>query len=227
MSEEHMASMKYWISHCGSMLQRLLRASNSYSETDEEIQCRFFRDHVVPHLGPRPSPVKPLCMPMQPSINFTSRQKPKVRYAAQLCRTTPTTDPTTSLDPFGHLAARQIFAEIVASLGVCDGTTCLDAMSSALAVTESEEVASLQASLTRSSPQASTSVPRIPPLIFVAFDTDGAETFLKVYFSIRAKEIATGRPGVDLACDALRTHGGSGRAAYPIDVVKQYVPQNA
>ncbi|KEY72236.1 hypothetical protein S7711_00235 [Stachybotrys chartarum IBT 7711] len=210
----------YWNEHCTQVLAKLLSVSGGYSVGAQATHIDFVGRHVVPCLGPEPSRahapyfLAPAPSPFEPSLNFTDKSPdPAVRFTFELLGP----DGCSKADPVAAAAAMQLLPKMAALTPGAD-MRWVNTFAPALLLTSAE------AELVKT---------RLPPWLkrvpqcAVAFDLDGNNRVMKVYFYPMVKHLATGKSSQELVFDVIRRLEPGGPAFGPaLDLLEDYL-QNA
>ncbi|KAH7629766.1 tryptophan dimethylallyltransferase-domain-containing protein [Sordaria sp. MPI-SDFR-AT-0083] len=121
----------YWWTACAPSLTSLLRHSNSYTPTQQSLHLTWFRNNVIPNLGPRPSssyrlrsPLNYEGSPYRPTWNFcsappgSSSSSPKVKGTLRFSFEPIPATGTSEEDPTNQEGYRRLFPLLA---GECHG----------------------------------------------------------------------------------------------------------
>nr|QPI71219.1 Aromatic prenyltransferases [Ovatospora brasiliensis]WNZ75140.1 MollF [Ovatospora sp.] len=209
----------YWNQHSTEVLASLLASSGSYTPSEIDSHIDFVQRNVIPCLGPEPARahaptyyLAPAPSPFEPSLNFTdaSGPNPAVRFTFELLGP----NGCSPSDPVAAHAATQLLPRLAA---VTPGTDMrwVNAFAPALLLTD-QEAADLKDKL----PPWLKRVPQCA----VAYDLDGGERAMKVYFYPMVKHIATGKRSEELVFDVIRRLEPLGPKFGPaLDVLEDYL----
>lgn len=78
----------FWREQCLPSFSSLLRSTGSYTPEQTESHINFFKEHVIPHIGPRPTSGGAYLMAhtgsvLENSINFSDTSDPVIRFIFQ------------------------------------------------------------------------------------------------------------------------------------------------
>ncbi|KAK3342321.1 aromatic prenyltransferase [Neurospora tetraspora] len=112
---------RYWWSACAPSLTSLLSHSQSYTPSQQSLHISWFRNNVIPNLGPRPfssyrlrSPLNYEGSPYRPTWNFcsapaSSSSSPKVKGTLRFSFEPIPPDGTTAEDPTNQEGYKRLF----------------------------------------------------------------------------------------------------------------------
>nr|J7FK08.1 RecName: Full=Indole diterpene prenyltransferase idtF; AltName: Full=Indole-diterpene biosynthesis cluster protein F [Claviceps paspali]AFO85419.1 aromatic prenyl transferase [Claviceps paspali] len=204
---EKESDIRYWTRVVCPSVRSLLHAAGSYTAEDIEAQMRTLREVVLPDLGPRPSRAPgPSYLfqggcPFQLSINTTSKAN-AVRYVWEVLGERG----HTSDDPLAMQTTRDTVSRLSAKFGL--STKWSDVLLSALELTtkEAQKAVEKMPEWILEHLEKGAVVPRIKnlPFGFVAFDLKESDVSIKLYITLKAREIFTGKSAADVIFDSLR-----------------------
>lgn len=78
----------FWESQCLPSFSSLLNSTGSYTPDQQQSHIRFFKDHVIPHLGPKPTSGGAYLLAhtgsvLENSTNFSDKCQPVIRFIFQ------------------------------------------------------------------------------------------------------------------------------------------------
>ncbi|KOS19887.1 7-dimethylallyltryptophan synthase [Escovopsis weberi] len=205
-AERDSRDIEYWTKHTVPPIASLLRTAG-YSPSDQEAQLATLTQHVIPHLGPRPSKANSSSFmvakgsPFQPQINV-SAGKPMVRFSWEPMGLHGGSD----RDPWSVETTRHVVRYLSDKIGF--STAWLDAIIAAYAPDPAQYEA--MSAILPGWMAGQLGVPEPPPLkripfSFLAFDLKGSKAAVKVYLNPQVMELASGVPSTKIALDVLRT----------------------
>ncbi|EGO53997.1 hypothetical protein NEUTE1DRAFT_124373 [Neurospora tetrasperma FGSC 2508] len=198
----------YWWTACAPSLTSILRHSHSYTPTQQSLHISWFRNNVIPNLGPRPSSSYRLCSPLnyegspyRATWNFCSAPAGSPSSSSVVGTLRFSFDPipatgTTKEDPTNQEEYKRLFPLLARE---CHGKgvtkadlTWYDEVKEHMYLTPSEQVV-LQSKIAHRSSQ-------LPPEhAAIAIGCVGEKMVLKPYFFAGPKSMVTGfyemRPG--------------------------------
>lgn len=187
---------EYWAQHLDSFMAPLFKATGTYTEADQASHLKFLEEHIAPKLGPHAEaehvpyspPASLVGSPVDPSLNFTSNGKAKVRFDYDVIAPLDRSGP----DPFAEELSRKEFHELAAVTGAY--TKWADFLMDRFFLSPSET------DIVRE---------KMPPQLFappasVGIDFDGPTKTLKAYIPGVRKSMATGEPCNDIMVKAVR-----------------------
>lgn len=188
---------EYWSQHLRSFMVPLFKATGTYTEADQASHFKFLAEHIAPKLGPHATaphvpyspPASLVGSPVDPSLNFTSNGKAKVRFDYDVIAPLDRTGP----DPFGEEASRKELHQLASVTGAY--TKWMDYLMDTLFLSSSSETDIVRA--------------KMPPQLFappssIGIDFDGPTKTLKAYIPGVRKSMATGEPCNDIMLKAIR-----------------------
>ncbi|PGH18128.1 hypothetical protein AJ79_00756 [Helicocarpus griseus UAMH5409] len=209
------SATEYWSQHLRSLFAPLLKATGTYTESEQASHLQFLDEQIAPNLGPVPTektkyttPSSLVGSPIDPSLNLTSSGKVKVRFDFDVIEPAePSAD-----DPFSEKVSRELYHHLASIVGA--DTRWLDGLMSALYLSPSET----ETALAKMPPGIA-----IPPSS-VGFDLDGPKRTLKAYIPGVRKAFATGRPSSEVIFDALRGLEPLGSELTPgLNIIAEYL----
>lgn len=226
---------RYWWSACAPSLTSLLSHSQSYTPSQQSLHISWFRNNVIPNLGPRPfssyrlrSPLNYEGSPYRPTWNFcsapaSSSSSPKVKGTLRFSFEPIPPDGTTAEDPTNQEGYKRLFPLLAKE---CQGKgettadlTWYDEVKEQMYLSP-EERAVLRERL----------VPgQLPPEhAAIAIGCAGEKRVLKPYFFAGPKSLVTGLSPHQVLFSALRGIRTKSEELKPsLDLVEQYVASKA
>lgn len=180
------------------VLQGLLKGTGSYSNEEQELQIKSFREHVLPTFGPRPPSEDSQYLfmshngsPIELSINLSDAKPPLVRFSFE-----PIGRPDTVAQAVG--ADMRWFEQLAAEYFPTDKIAAAAKL------------------------QLPPNIPRVPSCL-AALDLQGDHSAMKAYFGPMIKAVATGVPGNAGAIESIKNLRPCGEGMAPaLELIEQF-----